>query len=112
MEYTLAFDRPMDMSPAIWPWALRPIHHQNSSSSPIGSSHTSSEPTMLELGGRNSTLTPFSFIRARSASGMAAGAVVLKSPLPSLYLPAIRDVSLVTFTEATSPAVTFSMKVL
>ena len=84
MEYTLAFDLPIDMSPAIWPWARLPIHHQNSSSRPIGSSHTSSEPMRLELGGRNSILTPFSLIRARSVSGMAVGAVVVNSPLPSL----------------------------
>ena len=84
VEYTLAFDRPIDISPAIWPCARLPIHHQNSSSSPIGRSQTSRVPTMLELGGRNSISTPFSLMRARSASGMAVGAVVVKSPFLSL----------------------------
>ena len=39
----------MFMIPAIWPWARRPIHHQNRISSMIGNSHTIRVPKMSLL---------------------------------------------------------------
>src|SRR5438874_6091238 len=42
--YTFARERPIDISPAIWPWARRLIQNQKPTSSSNGRPHTNSGP--------------------------------------------------------------------